>query len=190
MEGDGIPLGRALRGVVSLARTGWMLRGVPPGEAETVASHSYAAAIIAFELAVEAGRRGFRVNPYKAASLALIHDLAEGVIGDISRRAGIGEAKRRAEEEAFKALEVSGEARKLFMEFEEGSTMESRIARMAELLATYWMALIYSCRGYDVMEIGESSWREALELASREGMEELLYSLRDRLIVGCSGGRG
>ncbi|MCE4610415.1 MAG: HD family hydrolase [Desulfurococcales archaeon] len=188
MEGKIIPLGRALRGVVSLARTGWMLRGVPPGEAETVASHSYAAAVIAFELAVEASKKGFRVDPYKAASLALVHDLAEGVIGDISRRAGIGEAKRRAEEEAFKALGVSEEAKKLFMEFEEGSTLESRVARIAELLATYWMSLIYTCRGYDVAEIGESSWREALELASRDGIVELIYSLRGKLSVECSGG--
>ena len=188
MEGKDIPLGRALRGVVNLARTGWMLRGVPQGEAETVASHSYVAAVIAFELAVEASNRGFKVNPYKAASLALLHDLAEGVIGDISRRAGIGEAKRRAEEEAFKSLGVSRVAKELFTEFEEGSTLESRVARMAELLATYWMALIYSCRGYDVMEIGESSLREALELASRDGMEETLYTLKDRLNVECSGG--
>ncbi len=190
MEGRRYSLGSALRGVYNLARTGWMLRGVPPSQAETVASHSYASAVIAFELAVEASRRGLRVDPYRAAAIALLHDLAESIIGDISRRAGLGEAKRRAEEEAYEALDVSEEAKSLYREFEDFSTPEARVARIAELLATHWMAVEYSCRGFDVGEIAESTLREAEVLAGDGALGEALKSMLERLVPGgCGGGR-
>jgi len=181
----GYSLGEVLRGLVNLARTGWMLRGVPPSEAETVASHSYVASVIAFELAVEASRSGVSVDPYRAAVMTMLHDMAESVIGDISRRAGLGEAKREAERRAYMSLEVSEEAKRLFREFEEASTVEARVARISELLATYWMAKVYSCRGFPVEEIGESSLEEARRLAGSD-LTRAVDSILERLEVkGC-----
>ncbi|MFN4046079.1 MAG: HD domain-containing protein, partial [Acidilobaceae archaeon] len=77
-------LGEVLAALTSLARTGWMLRGVPHSLAENVAEHLFVSAIIAYEIAVEASKRGLPVNPEKAAAVALVHDLAEALIGDIN----------------------------------------------------------------------------------------------------------
>ena len=183
----GAGLSEVLRAVTSLARTGWMLRGVPPSEAETVASHSFAAAVIAFELAVELKARGVEVDPYRASALALLHDLAESVVGDITRRAGIGEAKREAEARAYMSLGVSDEAKRLYMEFEEGSTVESLVARAAELAATYWRSREYMCRGFQVGEIASSTLGEARRIASKAGFSEALEALIARLEPGCGG---
>jgi putative hydrolase of HD superfamily len=183
MEGPlgGVPLWAALRGVTNLARTGWMLRGIPPSEAETVASHSYAAAVIAFELAVDAARKGLRVDPYRASVMALLHDLAESLIGDITRRAGIGEAKREAEARAYETLDVSEEAKRIYKEFEAMNSNEAYIARISELLATYWRALEYMCKGYRVDEIAESSIAEAERLAEKLGVRDAFESMLRRL---------
>jgi len=175
-------LGDMLLALASLARTGWMLDGVPARDAETVAEHLFAAAVIALELASRLRGEGVEVSPERAAAIALAHDLAESVIGDVTRRAaGLSGAKRRAEEEAFQELPVSGEVKRLYLEFEGGETLEAAVARAAELLATAWRAKVYLSRGYRVEGILESTLREALAVAEGRGfrrqLEEVAASL-------------
>ncbi|MGH2532544.1 MAG: HD domain-containing protein [Thermomicrobiales bacterium] len=59
------------------ARTGWLDRGIPPESAESVADHTFRTALLAW-LAADAGLDRDRV-----LKLALIHDLAEAVTGDL-----------------------------------------------------------------------------------------------------------
>ncbi|MEM2096310.1 MAG: HD domain-containing protein [Candidatus Caldarchaeum sp.] len=60
-----------------LPRSGWVELGVK--RAETVASHSYGVALLAM---VEASRRNLDV--LKAVEMALIHDLPESYLGDLT----------------------------------------------------------------------------------------------------------
>jgi len=160
-------LPRMLEALESLARTGWMLRGVPPALAETVAVHSFKAAVIAYETAVKLKARGLAVSPEKAALIALFHDVAESVIGDIAKTAGIGEAKREAEARAVEALPLSAEARELVREYEEDSP-EALVARAAELAATALEAERLERTGYPgVSEIRNSSLAGIVRAASR-----------------------
>ncbi len=182
MKSAGLP--EILRALTSLARTGWMLRGVPPFEAETVASHSYASALIAFEMSVTARSKGLNVDPYRAAAEALIHDIAESVLGDITRTAGIDEAKKSAEKRAFMSLEISEEAKRLYLDFERGGSLEAVIARVSELLATYWKSLEYECRGYRVSDIKESTLKEALTISDRYNIRSLVEEYIERLRSG------
>ncbi|BAN90952.1 HD domain-containing protein [Aeropyrum camini] len=165
-------LGDVLEALSSLSRTGWMLRGVPHQLAETVAEHLFAAAVIAGEMAWMARSQGLPVNPERAVAIALYHDMAESVIGDISRRAGLSREKRDAEARAFAALPVSEEAKKLYREFEEASTLEARIARVAELLATFWRSCVYVRTGFRAGDIGRGSLEEAMALARSWGLLE------------------
>ena len=140
----------------SLARTGWMLRGVPHTLAESVAEHIFRSTVIALELGLRLRDRGINIDPYRAASIALVHDLAESVIGDIAKTSGID--KSGAEERAMESLPLHPEAKRLYHEFEEGGSIEARVARIAELAATMLKAEYYMELGYNrVEEIRESS---------------------------------
>jgi Predicted hydrolases of HD superfamily len=159
----------------SLARSGWMLRGVPPSLAETVADHSYAAALIAAEVAQKVG-----ADPYKAALMALIHDLAETKVGDIAKVAGIPEAKKVAEESAMASLEVSDLIKSLMMGFNEGRCPEAIVAKASDLAATIVAGKYYERMGFDVKEIEETSRTELETLALSSGLgERLLNALRE-----------
>jgi putative hydrolase of HD superfamily len=80
------------RGVLSLIRsaghlkttprTGWLDRGLPATEVESVADHSFGVALLAWVCAVERRRQGAALNPARVALLALVHDLPEAATGD------------------------------------------------------------------------------------------------------------
>ncbi|MGC9210214.1 MAG: HD domain-containing protein [Acidilobus sp.] len=159
----------------SLARTGWMLRGVPASIAESVSSHSFAAALIALELAQRLG-----LDPYRSAAIALVHDIAESRIGDIAKVANIDEAKRSAEATALDSLEVSAVIKGLVREYYDGNSDEALLARAADLAATLLVSRYYRRLGFDVSEIEETSV-EGLRLLARSWRlgDRLLSALRD-----------
>jgi Predicted hydrolases of HD superfamily len=78
-------LERALEACKNLVRTGWMQRGVPPALGETVASHSFEAAVIAYLISEELKEIGVNVNPEHATVIALFHDIGESVLGDLPK---------------------------------------------------------------------------------------------------------
>jgi putative hydrolase of HD superfamily len=174
-------LGSALRALYSLARTGWMLRGVPPSAAETVAQHSFLSAVLALELAWEASRRGLRVDPLHAAAVALLHDVAEAWVGDIPKPAGLDEAKEAAEDAAVEAAPLSPLAKGLHREYQERSTPEARLARAAELLATHLAAVWYRSLGYPVDDILANTLSAARGEAEAAGASEAFEALLERL---------
>ncbi len=177
-------LSSALRALASLARTGWMLRGVPPSQAETVAQHSYLSAILALELAWEASKRGATVDPLRAAAIALIHDAAEAWVGDIPKPAGLDEAKEAAEDAAIQAAPLSPLAKRLHAEYQERSSREALIARAAELLATHVAATWYKGLGYPVDDILENTLAGARKAAEQAGAAEAFEALLSRLRLG------
>ena len=59
-------------------RTGWLDRGIPPEETESVADHSFGVALLAWLLAPDGLDRA------RVVELALLHDLAESAVGDVT----------------------------------------------------------------------------------------------------------
>ena len=86
MIGDSVRargLSRFLRRVVRLKstpRTGWLDRGVPPEATESVADHSFQTALLAWLAAASDPT----LDRDRILKLALIHDLPEAIIGDIT----------------------------------------------------------------------------------------------------------
>jgi putative hydrolase of HD superfamily len=66
----------------SVARTGWLDRGIATGDVESVADHSFGVALLAWIAAVERQASGAAIRPDRVLLLALVHDLAEAEIGD------------------------------------------------------------------------------------------------------------
>ena len=147
----------------NLVRTGWMQKGIPPSIGETVADHSFEAAIIAYYLAVKLREKGISLNPDHAAVLALFHDAGESILGDLPKWATERINKREAEKEAFDEF---GFGKDLFIEFKEQKTIESKIAKLSDRLSTYLQSERYMKQGYDVKEIAESYLPEIENITS------------------------
>ena len=123
----------------SVKRQGWLDAGVPMERAESVADHSFRVAFMVAFLAHRAGRgksgrmqqRGLDV--LMMVRMALVHDLAESAVGDLTPRSGVTRKKKaRMEEEAMRGLRDTG-VLALWKEFESGRSQEARLVRQADI---------------------------------------------------------
>ena len=115
-----------------LDRTGWARRGIQ--NPESVADHSFRTTIMALVLADGAG-----VDQNKAVKMALIHDLAESMVGDLTPADGVSaEGKHQLEADAFKKLcsdiDNGNELLRLFQEFEDNKTPEAQFVERLDKL--------------------------------------------------------
>ncbi len=136
-------------------RTGWRLRGI--ADPESVADHSWGTAYLVLLYAEESG-----VERSRALEIALVHDLAEAITGDIPTRvAGIDDARRKeakaAREREAMAAVLAGYApasaarvHELWQEYEENRSDEARFVRDMNLVDMCIQACAYErdCR-YD-----------------------------------------
>lgn len=159
-----------------LKRAGWVRAGVP--DPENVADHSYRVAMLALLLAPRLG-----VETEKTLKLALLHDLAEARVGDLTPADGVAPADKRAREEAaFDAIVASlpeGSALGvLFREYEDASTPEARIVRQLDRLEMAMQALEYEREtGLNLAEFWISA-RAALDHPLLVQLFERLYGER------------
>jgi len=75
-------LAKQVQRLKRLLRQGWLDRGVPPADTESVADHSLGVALLAWMAALEAQAAGADLDPGRVLALALVHDLPEAEIGD------------------------------------------------------------------------------------------------------------
>lgn len=128
-----------LKGTV---RAGWGLRGIEG--AESVADHTFGVALLALVLHGEAEGP---LDRERCLALALVHDLGESLVGDITPFDGVPvEEKHRREREALAelgALLGSGELPALWEEYQAGTTPEARFVRELDKLETALQAAAY-----------------------------------------------
>lgn len=171
-----------------LDRTGWVLRGLPPG-AESVAAHSYGVAFVAMLLADEVAARGVEVSVERVMRLALLHDLAETRTGDMPRtvaRYYEAEARTRAERAAFDDIIAEGGATegerysRLHEDYERRASVEARLVKAADRIDLLAQALVFEragARGLDEFWEDATSWEFGLEGAAREVVREAVAAL-------------
>ncbi|KRX39869.1 HD domain-containing protein 2 [Trichinella murrelli] len=111
-----------------LPRTGWLYKGIE--NPETVAAHMYRMAVLTFFLQNE------DLDTSRCMKMALVHDLGESIIGDITPFDNISaEEKQKREEDAMKkiaSLLPAGrgeEVLQLFQEYEEGKTAVAKFVK-------------------------------------------------------------
>src|SRR5437868_10772352 len=91
---------RAVMQLKTLRRAGWVRCGVEP--CESVAEHTFGVAIFALLLPKLSN---LSVNRERCVALALVHDLAESIVGDLTPHDPIStEEKFRRESEAMAQL--------------------------------------------------------------------------------------
>jgi putative hydrolase of HD superfamily len=142
-----------------LYRQGWLRRGIPPEQCESVAEHIFGVALLTLTV----------VDTYYpeldrelALSMALLHDLGEVYAGDLTPADGVpAETKHRRErasvERVFGALEQAQEYVALWEAYERGDTPEARLVRQVDRLEMGLQAHLYERqRGVDLSEFYES----------------------------------
>ncbi len=147
-----------------IRRTGWVDRGVPRDEVESVADHSFLTTIVAWVVASD----NLFLDADRVLKMALIHDLAEATFGDAPpyepadvpdradidavraffsvnhvRSAGNAAAKRTGEEAAMAGLlatlpdRIRAEMVGLWAEYEAQETAEARFVKEVDRLEAF-----------------------------------------------------
>uniref|UniRef100_A0A0A1X749 5'-deoxynucleotidase HDDC2 n=2 Tax=Zeugodacus cucurbitae TaxID=28588 RepID=A0A0A1X749_ZEUCU len=126
-------------------RTGWVLRNV--SDPESISGHMYRMSMMTFLLDGSEG-----LNQIRCMELALVHDLAESVVGDLTPFCGVSKADKRAME--FKAMEdicklIEPRGKRimeLFEEYEAGESAESKFVKDLDRLDMIMQAFEYEKR--------------------------------------------
>jgi putative hydrolase of HD superfamily len=149
LAGDLVNLLLSAGALKRLPRTGWRLAGIK--DCESVADHSFRVALLALLL----GDLIQGVDRDRLLRMAVVHDLPEAMVTDLPSSAvrSIGrDAKRQGEQDAWARLlpadGVLDEWRALWEEFEDGITLEARLARVADKLEMLLQAYEYERAGF------------------------------------------
>jgi len=124
-------------------RTGWVLHGVE--KVESVADHMYRMAVMSLLLPTVSEE-----SKVRCMKLALVHDLAESVVGDLTEFDGIPKSeKHRRESEAMLYLtsllpaDVGREIFSLFNEYADQKTNDSNIVKDLDIFDMLLQAYEY-----------------------------------------------
>ncbi|OGD93104.1 hypothetical protein A2697_02250 [Candidatus Curtissbacteria bacterium RIFCSPHIGHO2_01_FULL_41_44] len=123
-----------------LPRQGFIALGFKRNEADSVAAHSWTTTMLTYMLAMEMAGDGQKINVDKAIKMALFHDMAETIVGDVGTFVK-GMAKGAfapIEEEGLKWLVANLPSRKeitdLVSEYMRRKTLEARLVKVADNL--------------------------------------------------------
>lgn len=138
---------RAAAGLKELKRAGWIEK-LSMTDGESVADHSFGAAITAMVLSDAMG-----LDSERAVKMALLHDIAESEIGDITPDSMPHDKKEKLESEAFLRIAsmlpegMRAEYVSVWDEFCAGKTPEARIVAQADKIDMALQAVTYERAG-------------------------------------------
>ncbi len=162
-----------------LYRQGWLKRGVEPAQCESVAEHSFGVAMLTMWL-VDAYYP--ELDALKAMRMALIHDLGEVYVGDITPSHKIEksvklERERAAVEKVLGKLPNGQLYLALWEEYEENSTPEAVLIKQVDRLEMAMQAGVYeNLCDLDLIEFMDS----AQKVVDRPQLQVLLDQLKNR----------
>ena len=138
-----------------VVRAGWKRVGLP--HPESVAAHSWGVALLALLRCPPA------LDRHKLLAMAVLHDLAEVRVGDLTPHDGVTrEEKHRREGEAMDALLAHRpDLRAIWDEAEAGVSAEARFLKQLDKAEMGMQAERYAEHGFDTAEFLASA-REAL----------------------------
>ena len=128
-----------------MKRTGWVIRNIP--EPETIAGHMYRMAMLSFLVDSEEN-----LDQVKIMQMALIHDLAECIVGDITPHCGVpADVKHRLEDEAMEEIcKLLGDKGpmilEMFREYEKQESPEAKYVKDLDRLDLIMQAYEYEKR--------------------------------------------
>lgn len=167
-----------------LPRQGFIALGFKRNEADSVAAHSWTTSMLVYLLASEMKKNGQKINVDKAVKMALFHDMAETIVGDVGTFVK-GMAKGAfapIEEEGLKWLVKDLPSQKeiieLVEEYMSRKSLEARLCKVADNLDALAQAkgvpAAMSALKYfkEVYHITKIPWhKDAVEMILKEEVE-------------------
>lgn len=128
------------RGLKTQLRTGWVRQEANP-RIESVADHSWRISLMAMVAGFSSSSEDNNIDTNKCIQMALVHDLAEATVGDITPHCGVSdEDKHQMELKAITNLTDGlvgstslGAERilSLWKEYEEGTSEEAKLVKVS-----------------------------------------------------------
>lgn len=143
---DFLTLARTLK---TTKRTGWVMRGVH--EPESIADHMYRMSLMSMVASFSNGA----LDTNRCIKLALIHDLAEAQVGDITPHCGVSDQdKHKMELETMERIRTmlgpmmgGDEILDLWKEYEGGTTEEAKLLKDLDKIEMILQAQEYEAEG-------------------------------------------
>ncbi|KAK8933704.1 hypothetical protein KSP39_PZI015576 [Platanthera zijinensis] len=134
-------------------RKGWINHGIK--EPESIADHMYRMAVMALIVGDLSG-----VNRERCIKIAIVHDIAEAIVGDITPSDGVPKAeKSRLEQAALNEMcEILGggiranEIKELWAEYENNSSIEASVVKDFDKVEMILQALEYETEHGKVLD--------------------------------------
>lgn len=141
-------------------RRGWAYKGIQ--NPESIASHMYNMGIMTFLLGDNP-----KIDRVKCLQLAVVHDLAECIVGDITPHDNIPvDVKHKLEDEALKRLigtldskEIGDKIYELYKEYEKKETPESKFVKDLDRFD-----LVFTASEYERKEEGSEELQEFFDV--------------------------
>ena len=138
----------------ALPRAGWLRVGIEAPE--SVAAHSWSVAWLTMVLCPP------KLDRLKVLEMAVVHDLPEVHVGDITPHDGVTASDKSARERAAMrrltvGLERQESLRALWSEYDLGQSPEARFVKACDKLDMALQASVYADRGFDTSEFVESA---------------------------------
>jgi putative hydrolases of HD superfamily len=147
---------------------------------ESVADHSYGVTL----LTLLATKRDPSVDAARALTIAIAHDLAEAVIGDLTPGDYVDAAEKHAREERGLLALLAGvdePVRHLiedaWREYEEGDSREARLVRDLDKVEMALQARVYAEEGVNPEDLREF-WGSALNAVDDAGLSQRVAALK------------
>lgn len=158
-----------------MPRTGWTRAGIQ--NPETVASHSYRTAMIAWALAkFESAKRTTHHAPpdvNKVIKMALLHDLEEARTGDLDfvmKNYQMNEKKAKAYSDILKNSPFAAEALSLVAELSQKSSLEAKIVKDADQLDLLLQSIEYESAGFKEAKKWKAGAKKGLKLKESKAL--------------------
>jgi putative hydrolase of HD superfamily len=167
-----------------LPRTGWLQRGIR--DPESIAEHSFGVAV----LALLVGDAIPHIDRGRLLAIALLHDLAEALTGDLpatARRLFGAEAKYAAErgamEELLADVPQAASYLDLWDDYVQGASAEARLVKALDRLEMLSQAFAYEQAGSRALdEFWDDADRWSAEFPAVRTLAEFLIAERVRLL--------
>jgi putative hydrolases of HD superfamily len=172
-----IPFFHLLERLKTTKREGWRRFGIKHGE--SIADHMYRMALITM---LCPSTLASQLDMPRCTKMALIHDIAEALVGDITPVDGVSKTEKSRREEETVAYLTSGllgavpglggvdgaageDIRKIWREYEDDETMEAHFVHDVDKIELLLQMVEYERSQGGRVDLGEFSWvKEKLQL--------------------------